>query len=73
MKRCSTSLIITVGGNVSWYSGYGKQYGGVSKLKSELPYVLAIPLLGQNCNSKRQMHPYLQSTTIHNSQNRETT
>ena len=43
------------------------------KLKSELPYVLAIPLLGQNCNSKRQMHPYLQSTTIHNSQNRETT
>ena len=37
----------TVGGNVSWCSHYGEQYGGSSKkLKIELPYDPAIPLLG---------------------------
>ena len=37
----------TVGGNVNWYSHYGKQYAGSSeKLKTELPYDPAIPLLG---------------------------
>ena len=37
----------TVGGNVNWYSNYGEQYGGSSKkLKIELPYDPAIPLLG---------------------------
>ena len=37
----------TVGGNVSWCSHYGKQYGGsLKKLKIELPHDPAIPLLG---------------------------
>ena len=38
----------TVGGNVNWYSHCGEQYGGrfLKKLKIELPYDLAIPLLG---------------------------
>jgi len=37
----------TVGGNTNWCSHYGKQYGGLSKrLKLELPYYSAIPLLG---------------------------
>ena len=36
----------TVGGNVNWSSHYGKQYGGSFRLKTELPYDLAIPLLG---------------------------
>ena len=37
----------TVGGNVNWYSHYGEQYGGsLKKLKIELPYDQAIPLLG---------------------------
>ena len=37
----------TVGGNVSWCSHYGKQYGRfLRKLKIELPYDPAIPLLG---------------------------
>ena len=37
----------TVGGNVNWCSHYGKQYGGSSKkLKIELSYDPAIPLLG---------------------------
>ena len=35
-----------VGGNVSWHSHYGKQYGGSSDLKIELLYDPAIPLLG---------------------------
>ena len=36
----------TVGGNINWYSHYGKQYGGCpQKLKMELPFDLAIPLL----------------------------
>ena len=36
----------TVGGNVNWCSHYGEQYGVSSKkLKTELPYDLAILLL----------------------------
>ena len=37
----------TLGGNVNWYNHYGEQYGGpLKKLKIELPYDPAIPLLG---------------------------
>ena len=37
----------TVSGNVNWCSHCGKQYGSFSKkLKTELPYDPAIPLLG---------------------------
>ena len=37
----------TVGGNVDRCSHYGEQYGGsLKKLKIELPYDPAIPLLG---------------------------
>ena len=37
----------TVSGNVNWYSHYWEQYGGsLKKLKIELPYDPAIPLLG---------------------------
>ena len=37
----------TAGGNVNWCSHYGKQRGGsLKKLKIELPYDPAIPLLG---------------------------
>ena len=40
-------LLCTVGGNINWCSHYGKQYGGFpKKLKVELPYNPAIPLLG---------------------------
>ena len=39
-----------VGGNVNWYSYYGEQYGvplkKKTKLKIELPYDTAVPLLG---------------------------
>ena len=36
----------TVGGNVSWCIHCGKQYGVFGKLKMELPYDSAIPLVG---------------------------
>ena len=37
----------TVGGNVNWCSHYREQYGGsLKKLKIELPYDIAISLLG---------------------------
>ena len=39
-------LTYTVGGNVNWYSHWGEQYGGsVKKLKMELLYDPAVPLL----------------------------
>ena len=47
MEKRETSY--TVGGNLSWYSHYGKQYGGSSKYqKIELSYNPAIPLPGIN-------------------------
>ena len=44
MEKKESSYI--VGGNVNWYSLYGKQYGGISKLNIELSYDSVIPLLG---------------------------
>ena len=36
-----------IGGNVNWWSHYGKQYGGsLKKLKIEIPCDSAIPFLG---------------------------
>ena len=47
-RKCGENSY-TVGGNVNWYSHYGKQYGGsLKKRKIELPYDPAIPLLGIN-------------------------
>ena len=44
MDKRKPSFII--GGNVNWYSHYGKWYGGsLKKLKIELPYDPAISLL----------------------------
>ena len=34
-----------IGRKVNWCSVYGKQYEGFSKLKTELPYDPAVPLL----------------------------
>ena len=39
--------LVAVGANAKWRSHYGKQYEGLlRKLKTEIPYDLAIPLLG---------------------------
>ena len=51
----------------------------LKKLKIELPYDPAVPLLGihldknKNTNSKRFMHPDVHSSTIYNSQDMEAT
>ena len=69
----------TVGGNVNGCSHYGKQYGGSSKkLKRELPYSAATPLLGIYPDKtiiciNTNMHPYVHSSTIYSSQYMETT
>ena len=47
--------LLTVGGNVKWYSYYGKQYGGSSKkLKIELSYEPTIPLLGMDAKELKE-------------------
>ena len=43
------------------------------KLEIELPYNPAIPLVEQNCNSKRYIHFYVHNSTIHNNQDMEIT
>ena len=62
-----------VGGNINWCSHCGKQYGDFSKkLKIELPYDPAIPLLGiylpknKNTNLKRYIHSNVHSSIIYN-------
>ena len=67
----------TVGGNVNWYSHYGKQYrGSLKKLKIELPYDAAIPLLGiypEKTVTQRHMYHNVHCNTIYNSQDMEAT
>ena len=44
MEKRDPSYI--VGGNVNWCIHYGRQYGVLRKLKTELPYGPTIPFLG---------------------------
>ena len=76
MKKREPSY--TIDGNVNWHSHCGEQYGGSSKkLKLELPYDPAIPLLGlyrENTKTliQKHIHPSVHSGTIYNSQDMET-
>ena len=69
----------TVGENVSWYSHYGKQYGGSLKTKNRVATWSNNPTPGhisgkeENSNSKRYIHPNVHSSTICNSQDMEAT
>ena len=68
----------TVDRNVNWGSHYGKQYERSSKTKNRVAIWSGNPIPGhisrQNYNSKkRNMHPYVHSSTIHNSQDMEAT
>ena len=66
-------------GNLNWYRHYGEQYGGsLEKLKIELPYDPAIPLLGiypekRKTNLKRYRQPSVHCSTIYSSQDMEAT
>ena len=69
MEKSEPSYI--VGRNLSWYSHYGKECGdSLIKLKIEIPYDPRI-YLGENYNSKRYVHPYVHSSTVHNNQDME--
>ena len=75
-ERGESEPSCTAGGNVNWCSHYGKQYGGSSKAKNSFHMIQQSPswhISRQNYNSKRYMHPYVHSSTIHNSQHMETT
>ena len=67
----------TVGGNVNWYSHCGGQCGRfLKKLKTELPYNPAIPLLGmylEKNSLKGYRHPNVHCSTVYNSQDMEAT
>ena len=63
-----------IGGNVSWYSHYGEQYGdSLRKWKIDLLHDPAIPLWridlekDENSNSKRYTHHNAYISTIQNS------
>ena len=70
----------TAGGNVNWYSHYGKQYGSFSKQtkkrtttwsrNSPPGYIFG---KSKNINSKRYMNPNVQGSTIYNSQDKKAT
>ena len=58
MKRNWRKGKVNVDGNVNWCSHYGKQYWASSKkLKIELPYDLAIPLLGMYLKEMKITYP----------------
>ena len=46
MWKKGTLCACILGGNANWYSHCGRQYGGSSKNKIELPYDPVITLLG---------------------------
>ena len=67
----------SVGGDVNW-SSHCPVWRFLKKLKIELPYNPAIPLLGiylktrnKNTNSKRYVHPSVHSSIIYNCQDTE--
>ena len=66
----------TVGGSVNWCCHYGEQHGDSLFLKKlEPPYDPAISLLGLHPEKTlilKDTYPNVQSSTIYNSQDKET-
>ena len=63
-------------GDISWYSHCEKLWIFLRKLKIELPYYLAIPLLGiypDKAVIQKDTCTPIHSSTLHNSQDMETT
>ena len=68
----------TVDVNVNWFSLYGEQYrGSLKKLKIDLSYDPAIPLLGIHLEKtmvqKDKCTPNVHCNSVYNSQNMEAT
>ena len=71
-------LLYTIGGNVNWYSHYGKQHGGFSKIKNKTVIVWQFHLWAfiwrkQNTNSKRRIRSYVLCSIIYKGQDTEAT
>ena len=66
--------LYTVGGNVNWCGHYGRQHGDSEKIRIELSYNTAIPLLNiyskkpKNTHLERYMHPYVYLHIIYNTE-----
>ena len=62
----------TVGGNVNWYSHYGKQCGGSLKTKNRVAIrpcsPTAVRVSGEKHDLKGYMHPSVNSSTVNSSQ-----
>ena len=69
--------LYTVGGIEKLCDIYAKQYGGVSKIKIELPCDTAVSFMGiylkESRVSERHLHTHAYISTISNSQEMETT
>ena len=46
-------LLCTVDGNIKWYNGCGTMWELLKKLNIDLPYDLAIPVLGTQAKKKK--------------------
>ena len=65
-RECSC----TVGGNVNWYSHYGRQNGDSFKTRNKTTVYPAIPLLGiypEETEIEKDMYPNVHCSTIYNS------
>jgi len=68
--------LCTVGGNIKWYSHYGRRY--LKELQKELSHEIAISLLGiypkepDNKFLKRYLHSSVHCSIIHKIQEMET-
>ena len=80
MWRKGNPCALFVGGNVNWYSHYGKRVRlSLKKLKIEPPYNPVILLLDiylekkkENTNLKKYTHPHFYCSTINSNQDMET-
>ena len=71
--------LYTVGGNVNWYSHYGKQYGDSPKNKKQNYHTIQeftseyLSQDNENTNSKRYMYPKVHGSIIYSSKDMEAT
>ena len=65
------------GGNVNWYSHYGKQYGGSLKTENRVTTWSSNPTPGhisrEKYDPKAYMHPKVHCSTVYNSQDMKAT
>lgn len=71
--------LYTVDKNINWWSHYENQYRVLKKLKIELPYYLPVLYLAiyleemKSLSQRYPHHPRVHSSSIHSSQDMQTT